>query len=78
MLFTQGSASIKMTILNQTQASPCIRFNKEGTRLAVSTNENGVKILAKADGARTIHAIEGHAQDPSRIASGSVVRVGIK
>ncbi|XP_015060617.1 protein TPR3-like [Solanum pennellii] len=31
-------------------ASPCIRFSKEGTLLAVSTSENGVKILANADG----------------------------
>ncbi|PWA77497.1 CTLH, C-terminal LisH motif-containing protein [Artemisia annua] len=27
-------------------ASPCIKFNKAGMLLAVSTNENGIKILA--------------------------------
>ncbi|KAK7818958.1 topless-related protein 4 [Quercus suber] len=31
-------------------ASPCIRFNKEGILLTVSTRENGIKIPANADG----------------------------
>nr|POE69321.1 isoform 2 of topless-related protein 4 [Quercus suber] len=31
-------------------ASPCIRFNKEGILLTVSTRENGINILANADG----------------------------
>ncbi|KAF8081695.1 hypothetical protein N665_0870s0017 [Sinapis alba] len=34
------------------QASPCVRFNKEGILLAVSTSDNGVKILATYDGFR--------------------------
>lgn len=38
-----------MIDLNYVQASPCIRFNKEGTLLAISTRENGVKILANAE-----------------------------
>ncbi|KAL3528878.1 hypothetical protein ACH5RR_008200 [Cinchona calisaya] len=55
-------------------ASPCIRFNKEGILLAVSTSENGVKILANADGARMMRAIESRSLDPSRLACGSVAR----
>ncbi|KAL6972859.1 Topless-related protein 4 [Sarracenia purpurea var. burkii] len=52
-------------------ASPCIRFNKEGTLLAVSTSENGVKILANTVGARILRSIESRALalDASRIAS---------
>ncbi|KAK9130670.1 hypothetical protein Sjap_011157 [Stephania japonica] len=51
-------------------ASPRIRFNKEGTLLAVSTNDNGVKILASADGLRLLHGIE-----DLRDSSQSVVKV---
>ncbi|KAH6832337.1 WUS-interacting protein 2 [Perilla frutescens var. hirtella] len=39
-------------------ASPCIRFSKEGTLLAVSTSENGIKILANAEGIRLMRSIE--------------------
>ncbi|XP_031096828.1 protein TPR3-like [Ipomoea triloba] len=35
---------------------PCLRFNKEGNLLAVSTSENGIKILANADGFRLLRA----------------------
>lgn len=55
-------------------ASPCIRFSKEGTLLAVSTSENGVKILANADGVRLIRAIESRALDPSRVPPGAVAK----
>lgn len=57
------------------QASPCIRFNKEGTLLAVSTNENGIKILANADGVQLVRLIESRAHDASRSASGTVAKV---
>ncbi|XP_019170022.1 PREDICTED: topless-related protein 4-like isoform X2 [Ipomoea nil] len=50
-------------------ASPCIRFNKEGMLLAVSTSDNGIKILANADGVRLIRATESRALDPSRVVS---------
>ncbi|KAF3450894.1 hypothetical protein FNV43_RR06983 [Rhamnella rubrinervis] len=53
-------------------ASPCIRFNKEGMLLAVSTSDNGIKILANADGLRLLLPIEGHAADASRLVSGIV------
>ncbi|PRQ28403.1 putative transcription factor WD40-like family [Rosa chinensis] len=39
-------------------ASPCIRFNKEGILLAVSTNDNGIKILANSDGIRLLRTVE--------------------
>ncbi|KAI8529420.1 hypothetical protein RHMOL_Rhmol12G0223700 [Rhododendron molle] len=45
-------------------ASPRIRFNKDGTLLAVSTNENGIKILANSDGLRLLRTSESH--DASR------------
>ncbi|XP_010250163.1 PREDICTED: protein TOPLESS-like [Nelumbo nucifera] len=54
--------------------SPYIRFSKEGILLAVSTNDNGVKILANADGLRLIHAIESRPFDASRVASGSAMK----
>lgn len=64
--------------LNYVQASPCIRFNKEGTLLAISTRENGVKILANADapmitsGSRERETVP---TDKSRIASSSKAKV---
>ncbi|KAL7603546.1 hypothetical protein Lser_V15G17708 [Lactuca serriola] len=37
-------------------ASPCIRFNKGGILLAVSTSEKGIKILGNTEGARIIRS----------------------
>ncbi|GAB2269496.1 Topless- protein 4 [Dionaea muscipula] len=51
-------------------ASPCIRFNRDGTLLAVSTSDNGIKVLANADGVRFLHATESQA-DAYKGASGS-------
>ncbi|XP_038696642.1 topless-related protein 4-like isoform X2 [Tripterygium wilfordii] len=55
-------------------ASPCIRFNKDGILLAVSTKENGVKILANADGIRLLRIVENRTFDASRAASAAVVK----
>lgn len=52
------------------QASPCIRFNKEGILLAVSSSENGIKVLANADGVRLLRSI-----DASRVSSGLALKV---
>ncbi|THG19508.1 hypothetical protein TEA_012846 [Camellia sinensis var. sinensis] len=57
-------------------ASPCIRFNKEGTLLAVSTSENGVKILANSDSVRLLRSIESRAH-ASRMASESAAKAPI-
>ena len=57
------------------QASPCLRFNKEGILLAVSTNDNGIKILANADGSRLLHSIETRALNASRAVSAVVAKV---
>lgn len=43
--------------------------------MAVSTSENGVKILANADGVRLIRAIESRALDPSRVPPAAVAKV---
>ncbi|XP_065630534.1 topless-related protein 4 isoform X1 [Quercus suber] len=51
--------------------SPCIRFNKEGVLLAVSTSQKGIKILANADGVRLLHSIE----NTFRVASTTIARV---
>ncbi|CAK9145377.1 unnamed protein product [Ilex paraguariensis] len=58
-------------------ASPCIRFNKEGILLAVSTNENGIKILANTDGFRLLRTVENRSFDTSRVASAAVVKAPI-
>ncbi|XP_059644986.1 topless-related protein 4-like isoform X2 [Cornus florida] len=58
-------------------ASPCIRFNKEGILLAVSTSENGVKILANANGVRLMRSIENRALDASRFSAGTVAKGAI-
>ncbi|CAA3030297.1 topless-related 4 isoform X1 [Olea europaea subsp. europaea] len=49
-------------------ASPCIRFNKEGMILAVSTSENGVKVLANSEGILLMRFMENRA-------SGAVAKV---
>ncbi|XP_022946241.1 topless-related protein 4-like isoform X1 [Cucurbita moschata] len=50
-------------------ASPCIRFNKDGVLLAVSTNDNGIKILANAEGIRMLRTVENRTFDASRAAA---------
>ncbi|CAK7345436.1 unnamed protein product [Dovyalis caffra] len=55
-------------------ASPCIRFNKDGTLLAVSTNDNSIKILANSDGMRLLRTVESLTFDASRAASTAVVK----
>ncbi|KAH7668741.1 WD40 repeat-containing protein [Dioscorea alata] len=47
-------------------ASPRLRFNKEGSLLAVTANENGIKILANADGQHLIRMLETRPFDGSR------------
>ncbi|KAM7276649.1 hypothetical protein ACFE04_018515 [Oxalis oulophora] len=54
--------------------SPVVRFNKEGTLLAVSTNDNGIEILANADGVRFLKTLENRAFDPSKANSLVVVK----
>ncbi|KAE8723627.1 Topless-related protein 4 [Hibiscus syriacus] len=49
-------------------ASPRIRFNKDGSLLAVSTNDNGLKILANLDGMRLLRTLENLSYDSSRTA----------
>ncbi|KAG5115177.1 hypothetical protein JHK84_041290 [Glycine max] len=46
--------------------SPRIRFNKDGALLAVSAKENGIKILANADGIRLLRTLENSLYDTSR------------
>ncbi|XP_057996293.1 topless-related protein 4 isoform X2 [Hevea brasiliensis] len=55
-------------------AAPCIRFNKDGALLAVSTNDNSVKILANSDGIRLLRTVENRTFDASRVASAAVVK----
>lgn len=40
------------------QASPRVRFNKEGSLLAVTTGNNGFKILASEHGMRLLRHVE--------------------
>ncbi|KMZ75796.1 WD-40 repeat protein-like [Zostera marina] len=47
-------------------ASPRLRFNKEGSLLSVTTNENGIKILANSDGMRLIRMLECRTFEGSR------------
>ncbi|CAA7411003.1 unnamed protein product [Spirodela intermedia] len=47
-------------------ASPRLRFNKEGSLLAVTTNDNGIRILANSDGQRLIRISESRAYENSR------------
>ncbi|KAJ8650557.1 hypothetical protein MRB53_003580 [Persea americana] len=47
-------------------ASPRLRFNKEGSLLAVTTSDNGIKILANTDGQRLIRMLENRTFDGPR------------
>ncbi|XP_059644318.1 protein TOPLESS isoform X2 [Cornus florida] len=47
-------------------ASPRVRFNKDGTLLAVSANENGIRILANSDGLRLLRTFENLSYDAPR------------
>ncbi|XVF86443.1 hypothetical protein PTKIN_Ptkin18bG0040700 [Pterospermum kingtungense] len=60
--------------VNLLTASPCLRFNKEGILLAVSTNDNGIKILANADGTQLLQSIANRALDTSKAASVAVAK----
>ncbi|CAA6674760.1 unnamed protein product [Spirodela intermedia] len=42
---------------------PRLRFNKEGSLLAVTTNDNGIRILANSDGQRLIRISESRAYE---------------
>ena len=55
-------------------SSPCLRINKEGTLLAVSTTDNGIKILANAEGSRILHSMANRGLDSSRAPPGSVAK----
>ncbi|OAY27418.1 topless-related protein 1 isoform X2 [Manihot esculenta] len=56
-------------------ASPRIRFNKEGTLLAVSANDNRIKILATIDGLHLMRTFEGHSLIASRIGVASEILI---
>lgn len=47
-------------------ASPRLRFNKEGSLLAVTTSDNGIKVLANTDGQRMLRMLESRAFEGSR------------
>lgn len=47
-------------------ASPRLRFNKEGSLLAITTSDNGMKILANSDGQRFLRMLESRAFEGSR------------
>lgn len=48
------------------QNLPRLRFNKEGNLLAVTTADNGFKILANTDGLRTLRAFEARSFEASK------------
>ncbi|KAJ8485636.1 hypothetical protein OPV22_018121 [Ensete ventricosum] len=50
-------------------ASPRLRFNREGSLLAVTTSDNGIKILANADGQRLVRVLESRAFEGTRVTS---------
>ncbi|XP_038993347.1 topless-related protein 1-like [Hibiscus syriacus] len=54
-------------------ASPRIRFNKYGSLLAVSANDNGIKVLANLDGMRLLRTLENLSYDASRTSPKPVI-----
>ncbi|KAL3745212.1 hypothetical protein ACJRO7_014343 [Eucalyptus globulus] len=59
---------------NGSLASPCIRFNKEGILLAISTGDNSIKILANANGIRLLRTMDNWPFDASRITPGPIMK----
>ncbi|AAF27128.1 unknown protein; 52184-57536 [Arabidopsis thaliana] len=57
------------------QASPRIRFNKEGSLLAVSANDNMIKVMANSDGLRLLHTVENLSSESSKPAINSIPMV---
>nr|KAJ0208380.1 hypothetical protein LSAT_V11C500251820 [Lactuca sativa] len=57
---------------NGLPARPRLRFNKEGSLLAVSTSDNGFIILANNDGQRMVRMLESQAYERTRALSDSV------
>ncbi|KAI3828620.1 hypothetical protein L1987_02725 [Smallanthus sonchifolius] len=53
-------------------ARPRLRFNKEGSLLAVTTSDNGIKILANGDGQRMLRMLESRVYEGSRAFSDTV------
>ncbi|XP_059641572.1 protein TOPLESS-RELATED PROTEIN 2-like [Cornus florida] len=47
-------------------ASPRLRFNKEGSLLAITTSDNGIKVLANTDGQRMVRMLEGRTFEGAR------------
>ncbi|KZV51494.1 topless-related protein 1-like [Dorcoceras hygrometricum] len=58
LTFTDGDSGLP--------ASPRLRFNKEGSLLAVTTSDNGIKILANGDGQRMLRMLETRVFDGAR------------
>ncbi|KAB5513881.1 hypothetical protein DKX38_027787 [Salix brachista] len=56
-------------------ANPCVRFNKEGTLLAVSANDNKIKILAKDGSLQLLHTTENCLDDDLRVFSDTLTKV---
>ncbi|CAK7353790.1 unnamed protein product [Dovyalis caffra] len=59
-------------------ANPCVRFNKVGTLLAVSANDNKIKILAKDGGLQSLHTSENCSDDASRVLSDTFMKLVIE
>ncbi|KAH9316517.1 hypothetical protein KI387_025144, partial [Taxus chinensis] len=57
-------------------ASPRLRFNKDGNLLAVTTSDNGIKVLANADGLRLIRMLESRAFEATRMPAEAMVSKG--
>ncbi|CAL5436220.1 unnamed protein product [Camellia sinensis] len=53
-------------------ASPRLKFNKEGSLMAVTTSDSGIKILANIDGQRMLRMLESRAFEGSRSLSEAV------
>eukprot|EP00252_Welwitschia_mirabilis_P005633 TRINITY_DN1613_c0_g1_i10.p1 TRINITY_DN1613_c0_g1~~TRINITY_DN1613_c0_g1_i10.p1 ORF type:complete len:1114 (-),score=151.32 TRINITY_DN1613_c0_g1_i10:438-3779(-) len=58
-------------------ASPRLRFNKDGSLLAVTTSENGIKILANAEGLQLISMLDSRPFDGGRVRPESMVTKSI-
>ncbi|KAK6158334.1 hypothetical protein DH2020_005648 [Rehmannia glutinosa] len=59
LTYTDGDGGLPL-------ASPRLRFNKEGSLLAVTTSDNGIKVLANADGQRMLRMLEARGFDGPR------------
>ena len=71
--FCPPCGSLVCPLLPPSQASPRVRFNRDGSLLAVTAADNSIKVLANEAGARLIRNVEAAAAATAAAAAAAAV-----